>query len=127
DWNNPRFLGQQPGERDLGRRRLLPLGDLAEQINQGLIRLPSLRREARDDVAKVGTVECRVFVDLSCQEALTQRAEGNEADAQLLKGWQHFFLGFSPPQRVLDGCSRIRKNSAGTARILAKSATARVP
>lgn len=37
--NDPRFLGKQPGERDLGRRGVLPGGDFAEQIDQGLVAL----------------------------------------------------------------------------------------
>ena len=39
DRHDPRLLGEQPGERDLGRRRALPLGDAAEQVDQGLVRL----------------------------------------------------------------------------------------
>src|SRR5215813_5807990 len=90
--SNPRLLGQQPRERYLGGSRLLPFSDLAEQINQGLIRFPGLRGKARDDVAEVGTVERRVFVNLSREKALAQRAVGNEADPELLKGRYHFFL-----------------------------------
>ena len=84
DGDDPGLLGEQPGERDLGRRRLLPLGDLAEQVDQGLVRLPGLRREAGDGAAEVGAVELGVLVDLPREEALAQRAEGDEADAQLL-------------------------------------------
>src|SRR6266550_2816123 len=80
DGNNPRLLGKQPGERYLSRCRLLPFCDLAKQINQGQIRESCLRRKARDGVADVRTVERRVFVDLSREEALPQRAVGNEAD-----------------------------------------------
>src|SRR5207249_5804841 len=50
--------------------------DLAQQINQGQIRLPSLRRKARNDVAEVGTVELRVLVDLSREEALPRGLNG---------------------------------------------------
>ena len=59
DGHDPRLLGQQPGERDLRRRRVLPLGDRAEQIDQGLVRLPRLRREAGDGAADVAAVERR--------------------------------------------------------------------
>ena len=59
---------------------------LHNQIDQNLIRFSGLRSETGDDVAKVGTVECRVFVDLPRQEALPQRAEGDEADPELLEG-----------------------------------------
>ena len=62
DRNDPRLLGQQPGERDLGRRRLLLFRELANQINQRLIRFAVLRRKAGNDVAEIGPVELRVFV-----------------------------------------------------------------
>src|SRR6266849_5651537 len=84
--NDPWFLGQQPGERDLSRCRLLAFCDLAKQIDQSLIRFSSLWRKARDDVAEIGTVEGRVFVDLSCEEALPQWAKWNEADSEFLQG-----------------------------------------
>ena len=57
----------------------------AEQIDQGLIRLQSLRREARQGAAEVGAVEGRVLVDLAREEALAQRAVGHEADAEFLE------------------------------------------
>ena len=63
------FLGKQPSERDLGGCRLLPFCDAAEQVNQGLIRLESLRREARQGAVEVGAVEVRVFIDLAREEA----------------------------------------------------------
>jgi hypothetical protein len=45
DGNDPWLLRQQPGQRDLSRCRLLPLGDLAQQVDQRLIRLPVFRRK----------------------------------------------------------------------------------
>ena len=113
DRHNPRLLRQQPRERDLRRCRLLPLCDRAKQINQRLIRFPSLRRKARDDVAKVGTVERRVLVDLAREEAPAQRAEWNEADAEFLKRRQHFRFRRSPPQRVFALERRDRLDGVG--------------
>src|SRR6266567_4615873 len=84
--HDPGLLGKQPGERDLRRGRLLAFCDLAKQIDQGLIRFPSLWRKARDDVAEVGMVERGVFVDLSREEALAERAKWNEGDSELLEG-----------------------------------------
>src|SRR5205814_2938184 len=55
--HDPRLLGEEPGERDLRRRHLFPGCDLAQQIDQGVVRLARLRREAGDDVAEVGAVE----------------------------------------------------------------------
>jgi len=70
--------------RAFSRCRLLGFCDLVKQINQDLIRLPSLRRKARDAVADVGTVERRIFVDLSSEEALAHRTIWNEADPKFL-------------------------------------------
>src|SRR5215203_1864999 len=109
DRNDPRLLGKQPGDRDLGTRHLLLGCDFAEHLDQGLVRLSSLRREARNDVAEVGAVERGVLVDRAREEALTQRAEGDEADAELLERRQNLLLGLSPPQRIfaLEGGDRL--------------------
>ena len=72
---------------------LLPLRDPGEQLDQGLVRFACLRREARDGVAEVGAVEARVLVDRAGQEALAQRAEGHEADPELLERRQHLSSG----------------------------------
>ena len=106
DRDDPRLLGEQPRERDLSRGRLLPFGDLAEQINQGVIRFSSLRREARNDVAKVGTVERSVFVDLSGEEALTKRTEWNEADSKFLERRQYLLPGRSSSDCCDSPCRR---------------------
>src|SRR5947209_11826819 len=98
--HDPRLLCEQPSERDLSGRRLLPLRDLAEQINQRLIRLPCLRREAREEVAEVRAVEGRVLVHLACEEALAEWAVGHEADTEFLAGRNHFRLRPPPPERV---------------------------
>src|SRR5512136_2346278 len=98
--HDPRLLSEQPSKCDLSRCRLLSLCDAAKQINQSLIRFSSLRGKARDNVAEVGTVERSVFVDLSGEEAFTQRAIWNETDSEFLKGRYHFLFRLSPPQRV---------------------------
>ena len=71
DWNNPRLLGKQPGERDLSRCRILSFCDLAKQSNQGLIRFTSLRRKARERVAEVRAVKRRARIDLAGEESLS--------------------------------------------------------
>ena len=80
-----------------------------EQIDQRLVRLAGLRAEAGEDVPEVRAVERRVLVDLAREEALPQRAERNEADAELLERRQQFLFGPPPPQRVLalDGGDRL--------------------
>src|ERR1039457_2697776 len=100
DRYNPRLLGQQPRKCDLSRCRLLPFRDSAEQINERLIRLESLRREARQRAAEVGTVELRIFVDLAREEALAQGAVRDKADSEFLKGRDDFLLQSPRPQRI---------------------------
>src|ERR1700722_4051543 len=85
DRDDPQLLSEQPCERDLRGSRALPSSDLAKQIDHGEIRFSSLGREARNDVAEVGTFERSVLVDLSGEEPLTQRTERHEADAKLLE------------------------------------------
>src|SRR6266478_6233531 len=97
DRSNPRLLRKQPSNRDLGRCRLLPFCDAAEQVNQGLIRLESLWREARQGAAEVGAVEGRVFVDLAREKALAKGAVRNEANAEFFEGRQYFLFRGSRP------------------------------
>src|SRR6266481_2056490 len=100
DRNNPRLLGKQPSEGYLSRCRPLSFCDLGQQINQRLIRFSSLRAKARDNVAEIGTIELRIFVDLAREEALTKRAKWNESDPEFFEGWQQLLFRASPPQRV---------------------------
>src|ERR1700682_362735 len=79
---------------------MLALSDRPQQINQRLIRFPSLGRKAGNDVAEIGLVERRVLVDLSREETFTKRTKGNEADAQLLTRRQQFLFRLSPPKRI---------------------------
>src|SRR6266542_330869 len=101
DRHGPRLLRQQPRQRDLRGRRLLLPRDLAEQIDQGLVRLARLRREARHDVAEVVLVERGLLVDLPGQEPLPERAERDEPDPELLERREHLLFRLPPPQRVL--------------------------
>src|SRR6202142_1239818 len=98
DRNDPRLLCKRPGKRDQSGRRLFLLRELANQINQRLIRFAVPRRKARNNVAEVGLVELRVLADLAGDEALAQRAEWNEPDAELLKCRYDFGLRLSPPK-----------------------------
>src|SRR5207247_11397130 len=101
DREDPRLLSQQPGDGELRGRHLLPIRDLAKQINEGLVRLPGLHREAGNSVAEVGADERRAFGDRAGEEALAEGAERHEPDPELLERWQDLFLRTSPPQRIL--------------------------
>ena len=67
------------------------------------------------DVAEVGAVERRVLVDLAGEEALAQRAEGDEADAEFFERRQDLLLGLPPPQRVFALQRRDRLDRVGAA------------
>jgi len=108
DRDHPRLLRQQPGECDLSRRGLFPFRDTGEQMNQGLIGLEGLRREARQGAAEVGTVELRIFIDLAREEPLAQGAVGDQADSEFLKGRDDFRFRAPPPQRIFALQSRDR-------------------
>jgi hypothetical protein len=76
--HDPRLVREKPGERDLGRRHFFPGSDFAELIDQGVIRLARLRREAGDDVAEIGAVERRVLVDRTREETLPSGLKGTK-------------------------------------------------
>src|SRR6185437_15838011 len=98
--NDPRLLRQQPGKRNLSRCCLFPLSEIGKQINQCLICLSVLRREARDDVAEVSVVELGVFADFPGEKTLSQGTEWNEADPEFVQSRDYLRFGFSPPKRI---------------------------
>jgi len=49
----PWLLRKQPSQRDLSRCCLLPLCDLAKEVNQGLVRFDCLRCKARENAAEI--------------------------------------------------------------------------
>src|SRR5579885_165510 len=99
--HDPRLLRQQPGQRDLGRRRALALRDSAQQLDQSLVRLARLGRKAGQAVAEVVLAELRVLIDGAGEKASAERTVWYEANAQLLADGQHLPLRFAPPQRIL--------------------------
>src|SRR5215216_5309281 len=112
--NDPWFLREQPRECDLSGACLLTVCYLAKQIDQRLMRFPGFGREAREDVAKIGTVECCAFIHFSREKTSAQRTVWDETDSKFLKRRQHFLLGFSPPQRVFVLHCRHRLNCVCT-------------
>jgi hypothetical protein len=75
--------------------------DLAQQVDQRLVGFARFLREARHGVAEVGAVELRGLVHGAGQEALAERAEGHEADAEFFQQSAGSpLLGLAPPQRI---------------------------
>ena len=82
--NDPRLLRQQPGERDLRGRRLLPRCDIAEQIDQRLVAFRASGVK-RGTMLRKSVLSNVVFASIFAgQEAFAERAEGNEADPEFL-------------------------------------------
>ena len=67
NWRNPRLLRKQPSQRNPGGSRLLALGDLADQLDQVVVGMPSLVGETRQRVADIAFPERRAVVDLAGQ------------------------------------------------------------
>src|SRR6185369_1914448 len=101
DGDHPRLLGEHPCERDLSRCRLLARADRGEQIDQRLVGLARLGREAWKGGSEVVAAEVGVFSDRACEEALAERAERHKADAEFLERRQDVALVLTRPQRVL--------------------------
>src|SRR4029079_9398548 len=86
DGYDPGLLRQQPRDRDLRRGRLLALRNAREQIDERLVCLQRVRREAREDLSQVVAGELRRLAELAGEKALAQGREGDEPDPQLLAG-----------------------------------------
>src|SRR6187402_1246601 len=70
--NDPRALGQQPGECDLGGRRRLARRERLQPFDEREIRLPVLLGEPRHDVPEVRGHEGRLLVDRAGEEPLAE-------------------------------------------------------
>jgi len=66
--NDPWFLRQQPGQRNLTGRGLLLFRHLLQQVHQRLVGIERLRSEPRDDAAEIGLIECGVLADRARQK-----------------------------------------------------------
>ena len=97
------FCASNQASAILSRCRLLPLCDLAEQIDQRLIRLHRLRREARKGAAEVGAIEGRLLVNLPREKAPAERAVRNKADAEFLQRRNHFLQAFASTTSIRSG------------------------
>jgi len=103
-WNrdDPRFLREQPCEREVCRRRSLPRRDAFQHLNECQVGGARLRREPRGRVPKAAGIECRVRVDLAGQESRAERTPRDEADSEFLTRVQHrVLLDVARPQRIL--------------------------
>src|SRR5690348_4069446 len=120
--HDPRFLREQPGKRDLRRRRLLAFGDLSNEVDERLIVLARLGSEARRCGAEIRSADWRARIDLAGEETGTERTPRNEADAKFLACGEHpVRLDVSGPQRIFalnraDGMDGMRAADGAGAR-----------
>src|SRR5947199_4805384 len=82
--DNPRLLREQPGERDLRRRRAFPLRDTFHEVDQCHVCRTGVRGEPRRSAAKVLRVAYRRRIDRSRPTRDPPRTQTQEADATRL-------------------------------------------
>ena len=87
--DDPWFLSEQPGDRDLRRCGLLLPCNLGEHIHQSLVRFSVLLVETWNDVAKISAIELRILLDRAREETLPQRTEWHKANAEFIKSRQN--------------------------------------
>ena len=93
----------------------MALGDPAEQLDERLVCLARVATSKRGTVLRKSLPAKLVLgVDRAGQEALAERAEGDEADPELLERRQDRILRLTPPQRVLalEGGDRLHRMRA---------------
>ena len=105
------------------------LGEAGQELDEGAVCLPCLGvGEAGDGVAEVAALEGRAYVDPAGQEALAERAERHEADAELFECREDRVFRLAPPQRVLALKRCHRLHAVGAADVLhARLGQAEVP
>src|SRR5262249_8394143 len=97
NWNHPWLLRHHPRQGYLCRRGFLLLCKLCNDIANRLIGFAVLCVETWNSIAKITLIELRALVDFPGQEAFAERAERNEADAQLFEHRDNLLFRFPPP------------------------------
>ena len=116
DRHDPGLLRQQPGQRDLRRRRALSFGDLAKQIDQGLVGLARLRR--RSAARRCGNRSCRTLVLASIspvRKPLPSGLKGTKPMPSSSSVGSTSRFRLAPPQRIFALQRRDRLHRMGAA------------
>src|SRR5580700_438323 len=93
DRDDERLLRQQPCERQLRCRRLLPFCKLRDTIDKGLVGSNALRLEAVEPRTKIRfRIKLRLLIKLLRQIAHAHWTPGHEADSQFFAGIQQSIL-----------------------------------
>src|SRR5580698_9926733 len=91
----------QPCESNLCGRGFLLLCKLCQHVDERLIGFAVFLAETRDDGTEVGAAELGGCVDFPGKEAFAERAERNEADAELFQCRHDGFFGLPPEEGIL--------------------------
>src|SRR5262249_23347625 len=93
--------GEQPCQRKLCGGKPALGGALGERIDQLQVALQVPDTKARMEGAHIARGGRERRIDASCQQAATERAVGDETDAQLATGREDLVLGVAREDRVL--------------------------
>ena len=80
---------------------MLPLCDLAKQIDQCEVFLSRFRSESGNDIAEICLVELRGFIDLAGEEAGAERAEAHETDSEFFEHGQEICFRTTVEEGIL--------------------------
>lgn len=93
-------LCEHPGEGQLRRLAALFLGDFANAIDHAHVLLKIVALEPREVAAIIVRSEVLEAANFAREKAASERAIGDEADAQLAARREDFILGLARPERV---------------------------
>ena len=102
-------LREHPGQGELRRRAAFVARNGLDPFEQPEILVEILALKPRRLPAVVVLRQVRVRLEAPRQEAASERAIGDEADAELAAGGEELLLGLAAPQGIfgLQGCNRM--------------------
>ena len=118
DGNDVRPLGEQPGERDLACGAALFRGDGLDFLDQGQVAGEVVALESRRVAPIIVGRQILEAAETPGEEAASEWAVGDEADAERPAGAEDFLLGLAAPEGVFglkrgDGVDRMRPFQRG--------------
>ena len=96
----PRLAREHPHEGELRRSNAFALRPFADKGDERHIVFQCFGCELRQIPSAVSLFEAAVLVDYAREESTSQRAIGNETDAQFFKRRKYLRFRFSPPDGI---------------------------
>jgi hypothetical protein len=107
-------LGEEPGQRELGRRAALRSRHLIQRRDQRKVPAKVVALEAGKRAAHIVLVEPIEAGDAAREEAASKRTEGHETDAEFAAGLKSAEFRIARPQRVFTLQRGNRMDAAGS-------------